>query len=183
MGTVLGKVSLHADIMKLFTKTFLRAPTVLRTVQRNKFVIAQEARESKFGLGVFTCQKVHKGDAVWWFDDKNCERLNEKNIKQVDDERLSNVLWKGYLNPSMDKFIVLEDGAQFTNHGKPANLIWGTDDETWIAARNIESGEEITFDYREFGYNSDCDWLQPLCEKLCPRAMEFEYVLKKDNSV
>ena len=25
---------------------------------------------------------------------------------------------------------------------------WGSDDETWVAARNIEDGEEISFDYR-----------------------------------
>ena len=66
-------------------------------------MIAKETRESSFGLGVFSCQKVHKGDAVWWLDDENCSRLNENNIKLVEDERLSNVLWKGYLNPTMDK--------------------------------------------------------------------------------
>ena len=38
-------------------------------------MIAFENRESKFGLGVFACQKIHKGDAVWWFDDEKCMRL------------------------------------------------------------------------------------------------------------
>ena len=81
---------------------------------------------------------MFEGDAVWWYDEQKCERLNslpittnspilfrrlnKDNIKQVSEERLSNVLWKGYLNQAMNKFIVLEDGAQYTNHGNPANL-------------------------------------------------------------
>lgn len=156
---------------------------MLQTLSRSKFVIAYENRESKFGLGVFACQKIHKGDAVWRFDDEKCMRLNEKNVKLIEDEKLSNILWTGYLNPAMDKMIVLDDGAQFTNHANPANLTWGPDDETWVAAKDIETGEEITFDYRKFGYNSDCSWLRPICEKLCPRALEFEYVLKSDPAV
>jgi len=161
----------------------VRAHPVLHCQKRNKFVVSYEHRESKFGQGVFSCQKIHKGDAIWWFDNENCMRLNKETINHVPDERLTNLLWKGYLSPDMKKFVALEDGAQYTNHGNPPNMIWGADDETWVAARDIEPDEELTFDYRKFGYNSDCDWLRPLCEKLCPRALEFEAVLKKDPTV
>merc|ERR1719250_328273 len=125
--------------MNKIRSAFLRTKPVLRASHRNKFVISFENKESQFGLGVFTCQKVFKGDAVWWYDEQKCERLNKDNIKQVSEERLANVLWKGYLNQAMNKFIVLEDGAQYTNHGNPANI-------------------------KKFGYNSDCDWLRPYCE-------------------
>ena len=43
---------------------------------------------------------------------------------------------------------MLDDGAQYTNHANTANLRWGSDDETWVAVRNIKDGEEITFDFR-----------------------------------
>jgi len=76
------------------------------------------------------------------------------------------------------QFILLNDGAQFTNHDRPANLDWGRDDETWVAARDIKTGEELTFDYREFGYNHESEWLLPLCQQHCPRAIAFEYERK-----
>ena len=46
---------------------------------------------------------------------------------------------------------------------------WGEDDETWVSTRNIKDGEELSFDYRQFGQSSDCAWLEPFLAKLQPR--------------
>jgi len=144
-------------------------------------MVAFENKEAKYGTGVFTKQKVSKGDEVWRYDEKDCIRLDQSTIKDLTDERLATLLYKGFLNQRLDKFIILEDGAQYTNHGTPANITWGEDDECWVAAQDIMAGEELLFNYNEFGYNSECDWIRPLCERLCPSAVEFEYARKREE--
>jgi len=171
--------------MKLaLSKSFLRTASQLKIPYRTKFLIYQETRDKELGeKGVFACQNIPKGAVVWAFDNVNCERLTKHSIDTDDEERLSDQLKKGFLNKRLDKFIVLDDGAQYTIHSNQANLRWGSDDETWVATRDIKDGEEITFDFRQFGLNSDCDWLEPLFAKLHPSALEFESKLKADRTL
>jgi len=188
------------------SKSFLRTVSQFKIPNRTKFLIYQETREKELGgKGVFACQNIPKGAVVWAFDNVNCERpfftlrysssfvikdkkyakfrLTKHSIDTDDEERLSDQLKKGFLNKRLDKFIVLDDGAQYTIHSNQANLRWGSDDETWVATRDIKDGEEITFDFRQFGLNSDCDWLEPLFAKLHPSALEFESKLKADRTL
>eukprot|EP00092_Neocalanus_flemingeri_P036917 GFUD01040188.1.p1 GENE.GFUD01040188.1~~GFUD01040188.1.p1 ORF type:complete len:172 (+),score=47.04 GFUD01040188.1:102-617(+) len=170
--------------MKLaLSKTLLRSSSLLKIPNRTKFLIFQETCEKELGgKGVFACQNIPKGAVVWAFDNVNCERLTELSVDVEDEEKLSTQLQKGFLNKRLDKFIVLDDGAQYTNHAKEANLRWGSDDETWVAARNIKDGEEITFDHSQFGLNSDCGWLKSLFAKLHPSVLEVESKLKADRT-
>jgi len=145
---------------------------------RTKFLVATEVKESPIpgaGSGNFAAQDIPCNATIWAYDDQQCSILTEDTAGQVAPERLGTILWKGFMTKDMQKFVVLEDGAQFTNHGTPPSMRWGPND-TWVAAHPIKAGEELTFDYEEFGLNLDSPWLRPLCESFCPKAIAFESV-------
>jgi len=151
---------------------------LVRTSSRTKFLVATEVKESPIpgaGDGNFAAQDIPCNAVIWAYDDQNCSILTAETAGQESPERLGTILWKGFMTKDLQKFVVLEDGAQFTNHGEPANMRWGPG-ETWVAAHPIKAGEELTFDYSEFGLNLDTPWLRPLCEKFCPKAIAYEAV-------
>merc|ERR1719495_1382226 len=95
-----------------------------------------ETKPSEFGLGNFAGEDIAKGTVVWMFDPDNCQKYFSHTIDQMPEDKLSH-LWKGFTTPQLDMYILLEDGAQYTNHGQPANLQWGENTETWVAAVDI----------------------------------------------
>ena len=52
-----------------------RARPVALLSKRSKITVAFENKDAKYGTGVFTKQKVSKGDVVWRFDEKDCIRF------------------------------------------------------------------------------------------------------------
>merc|ERR1711874_461384 len=133
------------------------------------------------GSGIFAGEDIANGTAVWKFDPKKCENLTADNIDQVPRHELKNTLWRSFLTPSMDKMVVLRDGSEFTNHSDNPNIDFGQDFDTWVARVDIKKGEEMVFDYEKFGNNKDCSWVKLLCEKYCPRAVEFEMVREAEK--
>jgi hypothetical protein len=101
------------------------------------------------GRGLFATKNIKAGEMTWWqgpnepryhIDTIRCWTLEEQEnffclAYQVDDE------W--YHGPSAGS---PADPADYMNHSCNPNT-WFIDDATMIARRNIQSGEEITYDY------------------------------------
>ncbi len=109
------------------------------------------------GLGLFTTEFISVNSLVWQWDDRIDRRIlkNEiNNFSNLIQEFLSTYAY------SDEKYLYLcSDNARFFNHssnpnvvaheiGNPSNLTVN------FALRDIQPGEELTIDYKEF----DQDW-------------------------
>jgi len=166
------------------TTPFLRPLSLCKVSSRTKFLVYHDILDRPGGgKSVFAAQNIPKGAPVWAFDDVHCERLTQVSrlANSSVEDKLSNHLQKGFLNKKLDKFIVLEDGAQFTTHATNPNLRWGEDDETWVSVRNIKDGEEFSFDYRQFGQSCDCAWLEPFLARLQQSVLDMKTTTKSER--
>ena len=105
--------------LTLVLNYFSRLRSAVKIPKRSKILVAFENKEAAYGTGVFTSENISKGDRVWRFDENDCirwagrdvtmgkllscTRLTESSIKLLGDEKLASVLYKGFLNPPMDK--------------------------------------------------------------------------------
>ena len=129
------------------------------------FNVSVLARTSaKHGRGLFATARIPKGTPIWRFaaaadcpKSQTGEMVNSvytrtqlEELAKQDPEKIKEVLWGGYLHDPTDQFIHLVDGGQFTNHSDEPNCggEWAEDpkDEVSIAIRDIEEGEEITWE-------------------------------------
>ena len=67
--------------------------------------VGVQVKPAKHGQGVFATQDIAAGQTVWKFDPVGCTRWDSENIQQVAPETLADNLWKGYLNPTMEKVV------------------------------------------------------------------------------
>merc|ERR1711915_1123826 len=96
----------------LFKNKMIKAISKLNLWQkpiggRTLIQIKHEVKESDLvpgGSGLFSLQPVKEGEAVWRFDNTNCEKFNKETIGDVDEARLGSLLWTGYLTKNMEKF-------------------------------------------------------------------------------
>ena len=102
------------------------------------------------GLGVFASERIHKGKSVWRYDPNVDYRIS------LSDPRLSDgSFWKkyadtyGYVPHDADYVEFPGDHAMFINHSYSPNIACPNGDDM-EALRDIEIGEEILADYREF---------------------------------
>jgi hypothetical protein len=105
------------------------------------------------GTGVFATDKIKAGEIVWRETPEERQRHDEIPVDAVrrwpEEKRHSFLkyayqigenLYAGYLDG------VARDPADFTNHSCDPT-IWFVDDMTMTARRDLEPGEEITYDY------------------------------------
>jgi SET domain-containing protein len=90
-------------------------------------------------FGLFAKTKISKGDLIWKLD------TNEKQLTKEERDGLPEDIQK-FAFQYQDKFIVVHDGSQYMNHSCDPNTWWTADDEL-SALRDINAGEEITYDY------------------------------------
>ena len=65
-----------------------------------------------------------------------------------------------------ERYVLCLDGSQYMNHSCDPNL-WWIDDDTLVARRDIQPGEEVSYDYA----TSDCHpWWRPKWECNCGAA-------------
>jgi len=105
------------------------------------------------GTGIFATDKITEGEIVWWETAEERQRHDEVPVNVVkswpeDKQRpflryayqIGENLYAGYLDG------VAREPADFTNHSCDPTT-WFVDDMTMTARRDIEPGEEITYDY------------------------------------
>jgi uncharacterized protein len=106
-------------------------------------LIKTYVKESRLhGVGVFSSELVLKGTIVWRFCDGVDLIVAEKDAWGLWRECLDHY---GWLEDGF--YVFCNDNAKYINHSLEANLEKSND--TMIASRDIQPGEEITENYLE----------------------------------
>ena len=110
------------------------------------------SRSSIHGFGVFAAEAIKKGTIVWQFDE-GADWILTPDEMALFPEKLQAQMEAWTYQGEDGCFILCSDGAKFMNHSFDPNC----DDSGFIrtvAARDIQAGEELTCDYREFDEKS-----------------------------
>ena len=112
------------------------------------------------GQGVFAAERIEPGQLVWDYQGE------EKWIKDIPEE-----LWQYSFQVDYDRYVVPEKGSPgwYMNHScEPNCLVMGR--TRIVAARRIEPGEEVTFDYSTNvgweGFAMECKCGRATCRKV-----------------
>lgn len=101
------------------------------------------------GLGVFSVNKVKKGETVWVYESDFCKTFSSDEVKKmppVQQAYINKYAYRTHDEPDIWELDL--DNGRFMNHSENPNTDY-TDMKGW-AVRDIEAGEEITCDYRSF---------------------------------
>lgn len=96
------------------------------------------------GIGLFAKQFIPKGTIVWEMSELDL-KLTREEFNRLDD--ITKELFNYYGFTDGGHYILGVDNSRFVNHSDSPNVV------NDIAARDIEIGEEITYDYKNF----DCE--------------------------
>ena len=102
------------------------------------------------GIGLFADQFIPKGTLVQKFMSGFDLIISREEVSKLSEPSKEQFLKYAYKNKK-GNYILCFDDTRFLNHSDNPNLI--SDDpneEIDIAARNIEKGEELTVNYRDF---------------------------------
>lgn len=107
------------------------------------------------GIGLFAAEPIAGGTTIWEFTPGFDLDLSEADLDRLSKPCRVRVLEYAYFNAARQRYILCSDDARFINHSDTPNTIdrgFGAADAegTTVAARDIQSGEEITSDYRSF---------------------------------
>ncbi len=107
------------------------------------------------GIGLFANQFIPKGTLVQKFMPGFDLIIPESEIQKLSKPAREQFLKYAYKNKD-GRYILCFDDTRFLNHSSNPNLISNNPvEEIDIAARDIETGEELTVDYREFDEDFD----------------------------
>jgi len=106
------------------------------------------------GIGVFADEFIPKGTTTWKFIPEYDQLLTPATVEAAIEPIRSTLLRYSYLDSRTGLYIFCVDNGRFVNHADNPNTrgqyeaidAFGRD----IAIRDIEIGEELTCDYREF---------------------------------
>jgi len=106
------------------------------------------------GIGLFACNPIRKGTAVWNFTPGLDLAVSQQMIARMNVELREFFHHYGYLSAKSGRYVLHADNARFINHSTNANLqsvpSMGEEEEIDVAARDIPAGEELTADYWQF---------------------------------
>jgi uncharacterized protein len=110
------------------------------------------------GTGLFANQFIPKGTLLWKFAPGFDLRIDKDQLSTLAAPALEQFLKYSYLNADTNKYVLCFDDARFFNHSDTPNCVEQLSDEEdglYIAAQDIQSGEELTCDYKDFDGNFD----------------------------
>jgi hypothetical protein len=104
------------------------------------------------GLGLIAQQRILAGTVVWEYRPGFDLEFSDEDLNQLSAASRSQVLHycDGDFCPERKVWTLSGDDARFTNHADDANTINSDDGQQTVAVRDIDPGEEITWDYRSF---------------------------------
>lgn len=112
------------------------------------------------GIGLFANESIKKGTFVWKYDDKFDIKFDKNSFDEIKSKHAKEQILKyAYLNKNTFEYVLCGDDARFFNHSDNPNVIGldyeGESEGINIAIRDIDIGEELTVDYRQ--YDADFD--------------------------
>ncbi|MGP0091789.1 MAG: SET domain-containing protein [Xanthobacteraceae bacterium] len=107
------------------------------------------------GIGIFADTFIAKGTPVWKFLRGFDLELPLDFPLSLSEPARRQFLKYTYISPATGNYILCTDDARFFNHSDDPNVIStsveGEQEGMDIAARDINAGEELLYDYRVFG--------------------------------
>ncbi len=105
------------------------------------------------GIGLIAQEFISRGTRVWGFEPGFDLVFTTEKLLSLSTATQDQVLWYAYYDPSKQLYVLSSDDDRFTNHSSDPNT---QDEEHWTyaasyAIRDIQPGEEITWDYRPWG--------------------------------
>jgi SET domain-containing protein len=101
------------------------------------------------GIGLFAAQFIPAGTIIWRFQPGFDLELSIEDLDRLTPVAQRQVRQYAYSSPAGARYLLSSDDDRFTNHSEEPNT--HVVDGCTVASRDIEPGEEITTDYREFG--------------------------------
>lgn len=113
------------------------------------------AQSAIHGLGLFAAAPVPEGTRVWEFTDGFDQAIPPSQFDRLPAAARAQFLQYSYLDKVIHEYILCADDARFMNHSEEPTLRDASDGPGdrygySVAARDLEAGEELTCDYREF---------------------------------
>lgn len=100
------------------------------------------------GIGLFADQYISKGTPVWEFTSGFDIECSVSDLDRLSEPARERFLHYCYLDPDTKKYVLCADDARFFNHSETPNIICPDQDGPDRATRDIQPGEELTYDYR-----------------------------------
>lgn len=109
------------------------------------------------GIGLFANELIPKDTWIWRFKKGFDIRVDEKYPNNLQEPAKSYFMRYAYQTPKTLNWVLCADDGRFFNHSNSANTHCVEDpedeDTANAASRDIQIGEELTVDYREFDTN------------------------------
>lgn len=105
------------------------------------------------GLGCFTNEKIKKGQVVWVYDPRVDVRIPVSELPSLPEPMQAFLHMYGYgtIYEGQEVIVLCGDHAKHMNHADVPNVVQADESGmTYVAARDIEAGEELTCDYYSF---------------------------------
>ncbi len=107
------------------------------------------------GLGLFATERIAKGMRIWQFSPLLDREIAPEDFQKLTHAEQEYVLFYGFLSKRTGNYHLSFDNVKFINHSLSGNVATDASQEQeteypLIAVRDIESGEEILQNYKEF---------------------------------
>lgn len=99
-------------------------------------------------MGVFAAEFIPKGTKVWEFRDSFDFRVSKESVESLPEPACSTL--KHYCAFWGGGYVISADDARYLNHSDNPNLKTFAEPDCDVALRDIQIGEELLEDYREF---------------------------------
>ena len=110
------------------------------------------------GIGLIAQERIPAGTRVWVFQPGFDVVLSADQLAGLAEPARTQALHYTWYDKEHGGYILAGDDDRFTNHSDDPNTRW--DGKFTFAVRDIQAGEEVTFDYRELDGTDHVGWEQ-----------------------